>query len=332
LGARYLLAGSVRKSPSELRVSVQLIDGPTGRQIWAQRYDRRLADIFEVQDDIVEAIAATVAPKLARAEVQRSTVRSRQDLDVWDLCLRGMACIQEMSLDGNARARDLFEEAVTIRQDYADAYSGVAMSHNQDALFADSRDRRAHAELALAVAQKAVALDGASALAHRELSTTYQLLDRRDDAMAEARLAVELNPHDAFALHSLGNMLDLAGHAEGIALMEKAQRLNPEDTQAYTHPTYLARAYFNAGNMDQAVERARKAVRRNPDYAPAYYIMALALAQLGHDDDAARMLAVCDALQPGFLESRETWQPYADAARNEKLREALLSVQALRRR
>ena len=323
LGARYLLEGSVRKGGGRVRVSAQLIDGVSGHHIWAERYDRELADVFEVQDEIVQRITATVAPELAKAEVKRSTAKRPEDLDAWDYCLRGMALFHERTPEANAKARELFKRAIAIQHDYSDAYAGLARSLSSDILLKNVEDRMETATQMMEAARMAVKYDGASSLARHQLSTAYQWLNRHDDALAEVKIAVELNPNDAVGLHALGNKSDLAGEPGGISFMEKAQKLNPEDAQFHTHLTFLARAYLNAGAYDDAVGRARQAIRRRPEYAPSYYILAIALGQLGRTDEARRALSKCDELQPGFVQSRKNWRPYVDPANNERLREGL---------
>jgi adenylate cyclase len=328
LGARYLLEGSVRRSGQRVRVTAQLIDGADGRHVWAERHDRDLVDIFEVQDDLVQRIAAVVAPELAKAELKHARGKRADDLDAWDLCLRAMPLLRERTRDGNAKARALFLRAIALRPDYSDAYAGLAMSYHQDILIGVAADQVAAATKAMEAARKAVECDEASSWAHHELSTAYQWLERPDDALDEARVSVELNPYDAYALHALGNKSDLSGDPQGIEFMEKAQRLNPEDARQHTHLTFLARAYVNAGNHDAAVDKTRQALRRRPDYAPAYYILAIALAYLGRLEEARAALAKCDEVSPGFVESRSDWRPYVDAASNERLREGLRRAEA----
>lgn len=326
LGAQYLLEGSIRKLGGRIRISAQLIDGASGHHVWAEKYDRELDDIFEVQDDIVQRIAAHVAPELTKAELKRSINKQPDDLDAWDLCMRAMPLVRQRTKQGNAKARELFLRAVSARPDYADAYAGLAMSHHQDILIGVSKNRMETATKAMEAAQKAVECDEASSWAHHELGTAYQWLNRPDDALDEARIAVDLNPNDAYALHALGNKSDLAGERNGIALMEKAEQLNPEDASRHTHLTFLARAYLNVGDNGIAADRARHAIRRQPDYAPAYYILAIALGHFGQLDEARATLAKCDEISPGFVDSRQRWQPYADPASNERLQEGLCQI------
>ncbi len=327
LQARYLLEGSVRKGADRVRISAQLIDAVSSHHIWAERYDRELADVFEVQDEIVQRITATVMPELVKAEVKRSTSKRPEDLDAWDYWLRGMAQIRERTPAANAKARELFKKAIAIQHDYSDAYAGIARSHNHDASHQSAEYRMETAKQAMNAAREAVKYDGTSSRAHHELSTAYQWLNRHDDALAEVKIAVDLNPNDAVGLHALGNKSDLAGEPDGISFMEKAQRLNPEDAQLHSHLTFLARAYLNAGAHDDAIDRARQAIRRSPEYAPAYYILAIALGRVGRRDEARRELSKCDVLHPGFVESRRNWQPYVNPESNEKLRAGLRQLE-----
>jgi adenylate cyclase len=323
LGARYVLEGSVRKGGTRVRVTAQLIDGTRGDHVWAEKYDRNLDDIFEVQDEIVQRISAVVAPELDRAELERSTRKGPEDLDAWDLCLRAKLLLRQNTIAGNTGAREFFLRAIETQEDYADAYSGLAQSYNQDILIGTAGNRTVTATQAMEAARNAVQCDSASSWAHHELSTAYQWLNRLDDALDEARAAVELNPNDAYALHALGNKSDLAGDPKGIAYMESAQRLNPEDAQRHMHLTFLARAYLASGDPSAAADRARQAIGRQPDYVPARYLMGIALADLGRVEEARASLAKCNELSPGFVDSRRDWRPYADESRNERLRDGL---------
>ncbi len=319
LGARYVLEGSVRKGGARVRITAQLIDGTNGHHVWAEKYDRNLDDIFEVQDEIVQRISAVVAPELDKAELERLTGKRSEDLDAWDLCLRAKPLLRQHTFAGNSGARDLFLRALGINDDYADAHSGLAQSYNQAILIGAAEERAATAIQAMEAARNAIRCDAASSWAHHELSTAYQWLNRLDDALDEARAAVDLNPNDSYALHALGNKSDLAGDPNGIAYMERAQKLNPEDAQRHTHLTFLARAYVAAGDYAAAVDRARQAIRRSPDYVAAHYVMGIALAHLDRLEEAQASMAKCDALSAGFVGSRRDWQPYKDGAKNERL-------------
>ncbi len=323
LGARYILEGSVRKSGNRVRISAQLVDGTDGHQIWANKYDGDLSDIFEVQDDLVQRISALIAPELTKAELERSVSRQTENLTAWDYYLRGISAVRQRTAEGNSTARDHFSRAIELQPDYSDAYSGLARSYSQDVLIGATEDRFATATKALVSAQKAVAYDEASATAHHELSTAYQWLNRSDDALAEARISVELNPNDAYGLHALGNKSDLSGDPDGISYMERAQKLNPSDAQLPSHLSFLARAYVNQGDYSGAIDRAKQALRRNPDFAPALFILAIAYGLAGENEEASRALKKCEEASPGFIRSREHWAPYVSPDSNKLLHQGL---------
>ena len=323
LGARYVVEGSVRKSGNRVRISAQFIDGETGHHVWAEKYDRQLDDIFALQDEISQRITATIAPALGQAELKRSAAKRPADLTAWDYYLRGMAFIHEFTKEGNAEARRMFERAIEFDPDYSEAYTGLARSHHRDVLLQCSDDRERSIAKALDAARRAVALDRASSAAHQVLGTAHIWRNEHDFALAETRLAVELNPNDAISLHALGNKSDLAGDPEGIPRMIRAQQLNPQDSERHAHLSFLARGYVNAHQYEQAVEAARLAIQRRPDYPHAHYILAIALGHLGDAQQAQAELRECERLHPEFLANRADWRPYTNETSNQQLREGL---------
>lgn len=326
-GARYLLEGSVRRQDLRVRIAVRLSDNHTGVQRWAARYERELVDLFEIQDEITLRVASTVAPELSRAELERGQAKRPEDLGAWDYVLQGMAKMRDRTVSSHREARSLFGKALAIRADYAEAHAGVAMSYNVNIVVGGETDRVAAARKALNAARRAVYLDPASAVAHQELSTAYQLLGRTEEALAEIRIAVELNPYDAVGLHQLGNKSDLAGDPRGIGYMEQAHRLNPLEMQLQTRLAFLARAYLNAGEFARAEETARRSIRLNGHYPQSHYLLALALGHLGRIAEGRAELARCEALEPRFVAERRVWAPYRDAANNARLRSALLRLE-----
>jgi adenylate cyclase len=323
LGARYLLEGSVRKSGGRVRITAQLIDSTTGHHVWAEKYDRVLNDIFALQDEITERIAATVEPALGKAELQRSKMKPTDNLDAWDFCLRGRAYMNEWAVAATAKAREMFEKAIELDPDYSDAYADLAWTHSRDLLTEATTDRSRSADLMYQAAQRAVALDEASSLARYRLSSALIWRNEHDLAVAEGRRAIELNPMYAVARHSLANKLDLIGDPEGIPMMEQAEQLNPRDPQRNMQLTFLARAYVNAHEYEKAVQCAREALRVQPNYPNASYILAIALGHLGFTEEARVAFEACDKLQPGFTESRTNWTPYVDSASNKHLQDGL---------
>ncbi|MCI0430820.1 MAG: tetratricopeptide repeat protein [Rhodospirillales bacterium] len=328
LGARYVLEGSVRRDGNRVRVTAQLIDGDSGHHLWAERYDRELGDLFALQDELSQRICALIAPELERDGIKRAAAKRPADLGAWDYYLRGTAFLQQFTKDGNARAREMFAQAIALDPDYADAHAALAVSYNRDLLLQCAEDRAEATRQAMAAARRAVALDPASSAAHAALATAHLWRDEHDLSLAEARQAVELNPNDALAVHALGNKSDLVGDPQGIARMERAQQLNPHDPERHSHLCFLARAYVNARRYAEAAVAAEAAIQRRPDYPHAHFILAIALGHLGRAAEARHALAECERLQPGFVAARADWRPYTDEAANAHLREGLSKAAA----
>lgn len=330
LGASYVLEGSVRMGGERVRITAQLIDAAKGHHVWAEKFDRKLEDIFKLQDEISERIVATLAPELERAEQKRSATKAPTSLTAWDYYHRGMSFIYESTREGNARAREMFERAVDLDPNYSQAHSGLSFSHTRDLVLEFSKSRDYSASAALQAAQRAVACDDTDASAHIMLAVSNMWPGEFDLAIAEAERAVELNPNSAFAHLILGTALDNAGRSgEGISEIERSLRLNPRDPQAHFFFTALARSHLNCRNYEEAVACARKAMSVRSNFPHAFYLLASALGHLGQLDEARKALADCERLQPGFVEKRAHWKPYRNSSDNEHIHEGVRKTQQL---
>ncbi len=324
LGARYVLEGSVRRGGRRLRISAQLIDATTGHHVWAEKFDRDLDDIFELQDEIVQRITATVAPELERAEQRRSVATKPQNLEVWEYCQRGMSFLYEFTKEGNERAREMFDRAVARDPNYSQAYSGLAYSHHRDRLQQNTDDREISIAKCLDAAKRAVTLDPADSNAHSMLALAHVWPDQHELAISEAERALELNPNDAQAHTVLGTLLDSTGNSEdGIRKIEKGLQLNPQDPGNNVILTLLARAHLNARRYEDAVGSARKALHHLPGYPNANYILAASLGHLDRQAEARAALDECERVQPGFAAKRREWKPYSNPADNEHILDGL---------
>jgi adenylate cyclase len=323
LGARYVLEGSVRRSGQRLRITAQLIDTTSGHHVWVEKFDRDLEDVFALQDEITERIAVALEPALGKAELRRSIAKPPDNLDAWDYFLRGRSHLHEFTKEGTAMARDFYARAIALDPSYGEAFADLACTHSRDLLLEFTDDRAASAAMMYDAARRAVMLDEASSRAHYMLSTAYLWRNEPDLAIAEGKRALELNPNSAETRHALGNKLDLAGDPEGIAMMEQAQKLNPQDPQRHMHLTFLARAYLKARQYERSMDCARKAIQQRPDYPNAYYILAIALGHAGRTTEAQAALGDCERVHPGFVRKRAGWQPYANPASNEHLQDGL---------
>jgi adenylate cyclase len=303
LGARYVIEGSVRKSGDRVRVTVQLIDAETGHHVWAERYDRQIAEIFALQDEITERIATTVAPELERAERQRSGSKPPSDLQAWDYYLRGIALVYEFSKESNWLGREMFEKAVALDPRYSRGHAGIAYCHFRDAYLAFVDDTERSIAQCVETAQRAASLDETDSFARFILSRGLHLAGSIEQALLEARMGIELNPNDASCHASLGHLLIAVGQPdEGIAAMHRARRLSPKDPRTYVWLRIESLGFLVADRYDDATSVAKDALNRHKGDPAMRLQLAASLANAGHVDEARAVLAEGEPIDPAFLD------------------------------
>jgi adenylate cyclase len=324
-GARYVIEGSVRRAGERIRVTAQLVDAGTVRQVWAEKFDRRIEDIFDLQDELTHRIAATVVPELEQEEHKRSVLKPPRNLDAWEFYLRGNSALQEPTREGTSRAREMFGKALERDPNYARAHAGIAFSHGFDLVAWQSESRQDSMDHFVAAARQAAMLDRSDSMTQLVLSMSYTWTGQDDLSVAAAEKSIELNPSNAIAYGHLGTMLDVIGrHDDGIAHLEHCVRLSPkEPLAAHIHMTFLARALLSAGRYEDAIAWGQRALAQHTPYPPANYIIGIGLAHLGRQSDAFAALEQCEREQPGFVEERTTWRPYRDQSKNEHILDGL---------
>jgi adenylate cyclase len=194
LGVRYVLEGSLRKSGNRIRVTAQLVEAETGKHVWAERYDRDLADIFAVQDEIAHAVAIAVAPAIADAERQRAMRKPPGSLDAWAAYQRGLWHLSKATADDNALAQKFLQQAIDLDPTFAGGYTGFAWAQFQAAVHFQVRDLVEAQRLGEVSARKAVAVDGADAEARACLAGILRMRGDLDGALAEAQTALAIAP------------------------------------------------------------------------------------------------------------------------------------------
>jgi adenylate cyclase len=325
LGVNYVLEGSVRTSGERIRISAQLIEGESGNHVWAEKYDRKLEDFFDLQDELTQVIAAKVEPEFARAEQKRATQKQHANLASWEWYQRGVAALDTVTKEGNIRARKCFEHAIELDPTGSRAYAGMAY-----ALFRYMFDGLAepgevdNAEI-VEFAKRAVALDDADALGHHTLALSLLYISGAHDlSIAEAQRAVELNPNFSQAHVPLGNALSFVGKPkEGICHLELAIRLNPDDIRNHIYLTYLAEAHLNNRDYEQSAACARKALQRKSNYAYSYFVLASALGHLGEIAASGEAVAECLRIQPGYIDIQRKIHRYRDPADRQHIEDGL---------
>jgi adenylate cyclase len=319
LGARYVLEGSVRSAAARLRVTAQLVEAETGNHIWANRYDRDLADIFSMQDEITEAVSVGVAPAIADAEVRRAMRQPTGNLDAWAAFQRGQWHMHKFNPNDNALAQKFFQKAVDIDSSFAGGYKGLAWAQCQSATTLQTRNLVEAQNSAETLARRAVALDPVDAEAHSCLALTLWLRGDLEGALAEAGQALTISPNYAFAHALLGAALIFSGQPRvGIAAVQTAIRLDPHDPMLPSRLNHLTVGFYFCREYETAVEVAKQAIRSNPDYPVTYRWLAAALGQIGETDDAKKAMEKAIAIAPAsfdmYVRNRAPWMRREDHA------------------
>ncbi|HWX32707.1 MAG TPA: adenylate/guanylate cyclase domain-containing protein, partial [Steroidobacteraceae bacterium] len=248
LGVRYVLEGSVRKAGNRVRITGQLIDATVGNHIWAERYDRELADIFAVQDEITERVVATIEPELYAAEHLRSQRKPPESLDAWECVIRALSCIVQSSLAGYNEAEALCRRAITVSPHYGQAHSLLSwLLLRRTDWSGDVTTFFAEAE---AEARTALAIDERDPWAHLTHGLVLYRQRRHDEAERAYRRALELNPNFALVHAVLGLPLAYRGaHQDAIESAERAMMLSPNDPLIGRQATHtMAFAEFAAAH------------------------------------------------------------------------------------
>jgi TolB-like protein/cytochrome c-type biogenesis protein CcmH/NrfG len=281
LGVGYLVEGSVRKSGERVRITAQLNDVATGRQLWAERYDRNLADVFAVQDEITEAIVAAIEPQLYAAENFRAQRKPPENLDAWDLVMRALSHYWRVTREDNLAAQKLLEQAIAIDPNYAQALAVLAVSHTFGAQMG-WEDAATATPVAERAALAAIRTDSEDPWAHLALACAYVYLGRIEDALAAFESALRLNPNFSLAQGYYGLVLSWVGRwREGAEAARRALRLSPRDPFCAIYQGVAAYAAFVGRDYDEAVRLSRESVRQRNDFTGGLRVLTAAAAMAG---------------------------------------------------
>ncbi|HET7765680.1 MAG TPA: winged helix-turn-helix domain-containing protein [Burkholderiales bacterium] len=286
LGTRYIVEGSVRRSGDRVRINAELIDTSTGLQLWADRYDSELKDLFELQDDVRRKIVAALAVRLSPGEGQRFARKPTGNVEAYDLWARGREIEGHMTAKENVEARKMFLRAVAIDPQFASAYASVANTYSTEVEMGwTSTSVEEAISASLTYGHRAVALDESLPQARRSLARAYIWHRQPERALAEIEQAVLLNPNyaDGHAFYAL--LLAYDGRArDGLSHIERAMRINPQSPFWYRH--VLGVVEFTVGRYAQAAGHLKEALQRNANWQPARHMLIAAYGHLGRIDDA----------------------------------------------
>jgi TolB-like protein/class 3 adenylate cyclase len=314
LNVRYVLEGSVQRGGKRMRVNVKLIDAETGNHLWAERFDKSLADLFDMQDEIVARLAGTLNTELVAAEARRA--EQAPNPDSMDLYFQGMVWLNKgLILDNMAQARSFFDRALSANSDNVDALIGSARVDALEGANSFVTDPMAALAAAEAKLTKALSSVPDHARAHMNLGLVNIWTKRAAEGIPECEYALELDRNLAEAHSVIGLGKIFVGRAEETeAHIAEALRLSPRDTLAYLWMTNVGIAKNQVGSWEQAVGWLRRAIDANRNFPTAYFSLAVALAQLGRLDEARFAVKAGRTLNPTFTISRArtAWTAMSD--------------------
>jgi len=313
LGVKYVVEGSVRRAADRVRVTAQLTDIETELHIWADRYDRRLDDIFAIQDEVTEAVVARVADKVKGAVTTLTRSRPKQSMTAYDLVLQSRPYRTSMTRSDSEKAAELLTQAIALDPDYALAHASLAFVRAGEYEEGWAADSDAVLRDAMASAKRAVALDDSDGYAHASLAYVYYNSGNFDRAVHEARTALSLNPNHVNIIMTSGWISIVAGDPEaGIEHIQRARRLNPYmgGFELWT----LGEAFFGAKRYEEAID----AFAQVTDPPTSLYLdLAAAFAYLGRDSDARNAMNIFldrakDELNPFPGDDPRAWRRYLE--------------------
>jgi TolB-like protein/class 3 adenylate cyclase len=320
LNVQYVLEGSVRRSGDRLRLTAQLIEAVTGSHVWAERYDRPIHDVFDVQDEITKEIVLALSVELTDGERALVFGRSTRSLEAWLEAMRGFDHWAEGSPKGIREARAHFERAVSIDPNYTIAWAFIGWTHYTEVRFGFSADPRASLAKAAELAEKCIAMSPGDPQAHGIRAGVWVVQGRFEDAVRECEIAIAGAPSDAYLWCVFGRVLICAGDAaRGEQAMREAMQLNP------FHPSYyrgiLGNALEELGRNTEAIEILTESVRRESDYFSGHLRLA-SLYGLGDQIELAkRELAAALRINPKFTMAKaEAFYASSNKASSERFK------------
>jgi len=302
LGARYIVGGSVRRFQDSVRITVQLVDVATNRQIWGNTYKGKLDDIFDIQEQVAQQIVEALKLKLTFSEKVSLTKRQTLNAQAYDLYLRGEDYLYRLTKRSVERAIQLFEKAIELDPRYAAAYAGCSGAYGQ-MYWLFSRDER-YREKARELSFKALMYDNNLAEAYTAMGVSYFIWGKFEEAAASARKAIELDPEDFIAHWTLGRIHFANGEYEqAYEMYQRVIKLKPEFLNAYSDLRMTCQRLGREADADRArneqLERMPTYLLQNPDDARQRMLYATVLAEVNRRDDAVRECSLAIESSPG---------------------------------
>ncbi|WP_429812395.1 adenylate/guanylate cyclase domain-containing protein [Ensifer sp. B1-9] len=311
LGVRYVLEGSVRRAANRIRINAQMIDGTTGGHLWAERYDRGIEDIFEVQDEVTRTIVTALKVKLTAGEEERRESRNKVDPEAYDLLVRSRQAILRFDVQSSAEARSMLERAIAIDPGLAAAYASLSIVALTDYINRWNGGTFDNVSRALALAEKAIETDENEAHGHHALSLALCWARRYDEAEVAAQRMLKLDPNSAGGHTALGSIRDFQSKFEdALPYYTRAHRLDPQfDLSLH----FLGRTLLNLGRFDEAEIAFKRRLALAPRSDMTRFYLACLYGRTGRHEEARRYWHEVFEVNPNFsIDHFKRAMPYKD--------------------
>lgn len=290
LGVQYVLEGSVRRAGNQIRVTAQLIDATADRHIWAEKYDRRVEDVFALQDELTETIVRAVAPEIESAEFERARLPLDRDLRAWEVVARASRLILEFDESASAKSREILAAALEQSAKQAQFLSTYSMAFLMEGIYGWTRPTQESYQRAFDLAQSAVAIDGKDDRALAIMATVLHFSRQNEKAIPAFETALAINPNNALALGNLGIALLYEHDPRAPVLLEKAIRHSPSDPWVIGWLATRGFIEFLDGRFEAALPWGERALRANPRFPSALRLMACTYGMLQRLDEARAIM------------------------------------------
>lgn len=301
LNADYVVTGSVRKAGTRFRITVQVVDAETEQSVWSERFDRDKVDIFDLQDEISELVAARIESELGLSEQKKAERRPRKNLGAWDLYQLGAAEFYKFTRDSNLKCQELLRQAIALDSTLTSAHSRLAYAIVLSMVYFDAPPDQRKMDEALAAAERAIELDDQDANSYFTMGRVRLARCEYELAIEALKYSLELNPCLAVAYCGLGDSLAYEGRLDqAIEQFEMAIRLSPHDPFRWGFYSYRSLAHLFRGEFEEAASWARRAVQvPNAQYWARAHLVA-ALGHLGDAKQAESTLRELMQIKPEF--------------------------------
>jgi adenylate cyclase len=323
LGVQYVLEGSVQNAGDSGRITAQLIDAIKGHQLWAERYDRQLKDVFSVQDEITKKIITALDVQLTHGEWGRIASKGTENLDAYLKSQEAAWCADQDTRESLERGKMLSEEAIALDPKFPHAYHVLGVLHMLEALSGFSKNPRDSLELAIKMQRKAIELDESFAMARAVMGFNLLMLRKYDEAISEAENAYQLMPGSSSVLYWYGTVLTNFGKAqEAVPILQKVLRLEPKPMNSRLRS--LSAALRDSRQYKQAIEWIKKAIQKEPDSIVSLLILTSTYAYSGQEKEARAAAKEILRINPKFsIKQLMRANPQRDTVARERFVKAL---------